>query len=64
MYAQGLRAYTSGKSFMPLLQLYVTLQLKAEKLNVITSLTAGFHLYACLKDLVMVRNIEHWSNVQ
>ena len=60
---QGLRAYTSGKSFMPLLQLYVTLPLKADRLNVIISLTAGFHLYACLKDLIMVK-IQRWSNVQ
>ena len=34
---------------------YVTLPLKADRLNVITNLIAGFHLYASLKDLIMKR---------
>ena len=55
MYVQSLRAYISGKSRVPMLQLICNTSIKADSLNANTSGITGFVIYACLKDAIMVR---------
>ena len=56
MYAQR-QAYISGKSRVPMLQLIcnTSVKVKADNLNANTSGITRFVIYACLKDLIMVR---------
>ena len=53
--SRGLRAYISGKSRVPMLQLICNTSIMAYSLNFNMSGITGFAIYACLKDSIMVR---------
>ena len=65
--AWELRAYISGESFINACVIDITVcntSCKADSLNANTNLILGFVLYACLKDFIMVRKIECYSDIR
>ena len=53
--ARGLRAYISGKSRVPMLQVLCNTSGEADSLNANTRVISEFFIYACLNNSIMVK---------
>ena len=52
---RGLRAYISGKSRVPMLQVLCNTSGEADNLNANTRVISEFFIYACLNNSIMVK---------